>query len=312
MGMISDALKLPDDVAALKEVIVSLHASIADIQRRYETENELLRERISLLLRKLYGRTSEKLPQWFDGPQQMPIFDEPSDEESEVECEEERVEVPGHSRTKRGRKPLPAELPRIDVIHDISEEEKQCECGQVMDYIGEETSEKLDIVPARMQVIRHIRYKYACKQCEGVESDEPTVKIAPMPAQLIPKGIVTPGLAAHVMTAKFVDGIPFYRMEKQFKRMKVDLSRSTMCGWAMKIGRYCLPLLELLHGEILSGPLINADETTVQVLDEPGRANTTKSYMWVFRGGPPGKECFNLSISSDSFRASGCRFSAGL
>jgi hypothetical protein len=109
-----------------------------------------------------------------------------------------------------------------------------------------------------MQVIRHIRYKYVCKNCEGVDANEPAVKIAAAPIQLIPKSIATARLLAYVITAKFVDALPFYRQEKQFARMRVDISRSTMCGWAIKAAEKCDPLLELFHNEILSGPLIKA------------------------------------------------------
>ncbi len=153
--------------------------------------------------------------------------------------------------------------------------------------IGEEVSEKLDIIPAKIQVIRTIRPKYTCKACEGVGSEAPTVKIAPVPAQLIPKGIATPGLISHVIISKFVDALPLYRQEKIFTRMRVHLPRGTMANWLIKVGGDCQPLIDLYEQEIRSGPLINIDETPVQVLNEPGRSNTCKSYMWIFRGGHP-------------------------
>ena len=121
---------------------------------------------------------------------------------------------------KRGRKPLPADLPRVDVVHDLPEEEKHCDCGAPLSCIGQDVSEKLDYVPAKIRVIRHIRYKYACKSCEGVESEDPTVKIAPPPVQLIPKSIATEGLIAHLIVSKFADGLPLYRQQK-------------IAGWAL-------------------------------------------------------------------------------
>lgn len=190
-------------------------------------------------------------------------------------------------RKKKGRKPIPKNLPRVKRIHDIDESEKVCECGCQKIRIGEEVSEQLDIIPAQIQVIEHIRPKYACKNCEGVESDGPTVAIAPMPEQIIPKCIGTSGLIAYVLVAKFVDALPFYRQEKQFLRIGVEISRATMCNWARKVAESCEILLMMLKQEILSGPLINIDETPTQVLNEPNRKNTTKSYMWVFRGGTP-------------------------
>lgn len=272
--MLSDSVTLPDNVEALKEIVHNL-------RDRYEEEIKFLREQIRHLRSKLYGRKSEKHVLPPDAGEQLLLFDEPCVEES---CDQQTIEVPSHRRRKPGRKPLPADLPRVDVIHDLKDEDKVCDCGAVMDRIGEEVSERLDIVPAKMTVIRHVRYKYACKQCEGVESESSPVKTAPLPAQLVEKGIATPGLIAHVLTAKFVDAVPFYRQEKQFARIGVDVSRANMSNWAIKAAEICRPLLELLREEILSCPLINIDETTVRVLNEPGRLNTSKSYMWLFRG----------------------------
>ncbi|MBU0910518.1 MAG: IS66 family transposase, partial [Proteobacteria bacterium] len=103
----------------------------------------------------------------------------------------------------------------------------------------------------------------------------------------IPKSIVSAGLLAHVLVTKFADAVPFYRQEGQFTRLGVEVSRTNMCNWAMQAASACQPLLELLRKDLLSGPLINADETTLQVLSEPGRSPTRKSYMWIFRGGDP-------------------------
>ncbi len=243
----------------------------------------ILRESNALLYQKLFGPKSEK---YHGENPQLPLFDMP---EPDPEAEEEKTTVNGHTRKKPGRKPLPANLPRVDVVHDITEAEKVCECGEHLVKIGEEVSEKLDIIPAVIQVIRHIRPQYVCRGCEGVESDGPTVKIAPPAPQIIPKGIASAGLLAHIITGKFVDALPFYRQEAQFKRLGVEIGRATMCNWAMKAVEACKPLLELLLEDIRSGPLIGIDETTVQVLKELGRSPTTKSYMWVFRGGDPEK-----------------------
>ena len=274
-----DITTLPDDPQELKRIIARLSRE----QYRYSQENNLLRERIRLLYAKLFGKKSEKSGSGLSP--QLPLFDMPEPEL--LEPERETTQVEAHSRAKRGRKPLPEDLPRIEVIHDIEEAEKLCGCGARLTRIGEEVSEKLDIIPAVIQVIRHVRPKYACKTCEGLETADCAVKIAPPPKQLIPKGIATAGLLAHILIAKFCDAVPFYRQEKQFQRLGAEIPRATMCNWAMKTAAACQPLLQLLHQEIRSGPLINIDETTVQVLDEPGRAPTTKSYMWICRGGAP-------------------------
>jgi transposase len=256
------------------------------IVHRYESGIEFLEERVRILQKALFGRKSEKsCSNDEEGNQQLQMFNE-----AEVLVEQKPqppITIPEHTRQKPKRKPLPEDLPRVEVIHDLTEVEKSCECGTLLSRIGEEVCEKLDVIPAKIQVIRHIRYKYACKNCEGVESEGPTVKIAPPPAQIIPKGIATPGLLAHVAVSKYADALPLYRQEKIFERSGIDLSRSTMASWMVKVAENCTPVMDLLYKELLSGPLVNVDETPLQVLKEPGRANTTKSCMWVFRGGPP-------------------------
>lgn len=269
----------PDDIAALKQIIADRDALISQLE-----------ERNRLLQAILYGSKSERRPAPTSVEQQHSLFDEA---EQTVAAREPssflEVCVQGHARAKRGRKPIPAEFPRVEIVHDIREEEKTCACGAALTRIGEEVSEKLDIIPARIQVLRHVRPKYACRACEGVEDDGPTVKSAAMPPQLIPQGIVTPGLLAHVAVAKYADALPLYRQEGQFLRLGLDISRGTLAGWMIRTATACQPVLDALLETIRSGPVVNMDETPVQVLREPGRANTTKSYMWVARGGPSEK-----------------------
>jgi len=300
---------LPDDKESLKRIILSLQESHSRIKQTFaekeqayvekerhylshvkslEDEVTILSEQVRFFKASVYARKTEKLSA--GELRQMFLFDEaeavvdgiaPEDKESEG------VTVAAHTRRKSGRKVLPESLPRVEVVHDLSEEEKHCNCGHLMSRIGEDVSEKLDIIPARIRVIRHIRYKYACKGCEGIESEGGAVSIAHLPPQLIPRGIATPGLLSYILISKFADALPFYRQEKIFARIGVEIGRATMSNWAIHVGRRCEPLLDLMWQEIRSGPVINMDETPVQVLKEPGRSNTNKSYMWVFRGGDP-------------------------
>jgi len=268
-------LDLPESREEITKIILSKDEKIKHLE-----------DEIRLLRQSLFGPKSEKLPPG-DSPQLL-LFDmpEPLDEEDGNDDVEE-VEVPTHIRRKSGRTPIPAHYPRIEVLHDIPEEDKACACGCTLTRIGEDTSEKLDYIPAKLQVIVHVRPKYACKGCEGVEDDSKSVKIAPAPPQIIPKGLATAGLLAQVLVAKFCDALPFYRQEKQFTRLGVDISRQTMCNWAMKAAEACDGVMDLLLEDVRGGPVIHADETTLQVLEEPGKLATTKSYMWVFRGGAP-------------------------
>ncbi len=263
--------KLPDDTASLKQIITSQQQQIDHLQ-------EMLR----LLRNELFGRKSERHPA--EDTHQLPLFT--AAEPAKPVPADEPVEVKGHHRKKRGRKPLPTNLPRIEIVHDISEGDKHCACGAALSRIGEERCEKLDYIPAQVQVIRHIRPKYACRRCEGVDDTGPTVRIAPAPVALIPKSIATEGLLAHVAVAKFADALPLYRQQKIFNRLGVDLPRATLANWMIQAAERCGPLMDLLVQEIRSGPVINIDESPLQVLGEPGRSNTTKSFMWVFCGGP--------------------------
>jgi len=113
------------------------------------------------------------------------------------------------------------------------------------------------------------------------------VRIAPAPPTLIPKGIATPELLAFIATAKYCDALPLYRQQSQFARIDVDLRRSTMADWMLAAAAACAPVLEAMQRKLRSGPVLQVDETSVRVMGEPGRADTTVSYMWVARGGPP-------------------------
>ncbi|MCF8051498.1 MAG: IS66 family transposase [Desulfobacterales bacterium] len=273
--------KLPEDPAALKQIVAEL---LGEYNRSQE-KIQHLEEHIRLLQNEIFGRKSEKHRP--ENRNQILLFEDAADLCSDEPDTDEEIVVGSHIRNKRGRKPLPADLPRVEIVHDLDDSEKLCSCGCELKRIGEEVSEKLDYVPATFQVERHIRYKYACPECEGVEDDGPTVKIAPAPPQLIEKSNATSGLVAHIVCSKFEDALPLYRQEKIFARLGVELPRSTMCSWLVKVAEKHRQLVDLLSGEIRSGPVVNADETTLQVLQEPDKADTSKSYMWLFRGGDP-------------------------
>ena len=268
---------LPADVEGLQQLVV-----------RLQKEKSILEEELRLLRHKIFGRRSEGMSA--EELRQTTLFDEGESTDGELRpsSAQTTVAVAAHTRTKQGRKPLPADLPREEVVHDIPESDKICTCGEPLVRIGEETSEKLEIIPAQIKVIRHIRPKYACKKCEGLESEQ-AVKIAPVPPQIIPKSIATPGLLAYVLVSKFCDAIPFYRQEKQFARIGVELPRGDFCHWTVQTALQCDPLIEIFLDQIRAGPVAQMDETRVQVMNEVGRADSAQSFMWVIRGGPPGK-----------------------
>lgn len=259
-------------------------ASFEQMKEMYQAEIKILKEQILILTERIYGRKSEKTNQLYE---QLLLFKEKEDEATIPESKEEEITVPAHNRKKRGRKSIPENLPRVDVVLDIDEADKACECGETKIRCGEEICEKYDVIPPVFRVIRYIRPKYACRACEGVESEKPAVMIAPVPSTLIPKGNATAGLVAYIVTQKFIDALPLYRLEKILARHGVKIPRATLCNWVIMAAERCLILTRLLRKELLSGPLINIDETTVQVHKEVGRKNSCKSYMWVYCGGPP-------------------------
>jgi len=268
---------LSNDVEELRRTVVSLQKNVT-----------ILEEEIRFLKDRLFGHKADRI----EDEHQERLFNEAeagAEQFEESEQQAPAVVVAAHTRRPRGRRPLPENLPREEVVHDIPEEQKICACGAPLSRIGEETSEKLKIIPPKLIVVRHIRPKYACRACQGVETTGGAVKIAPTPMELIPKSIATPELLAYLLTSKFVDALPFYRQEKIFARIGVDLSRATMCNWAIQVAQRLEPLLELLRQKIRAGPYVQIDETTLQVLKEPGREPESKSYMWVYRGGEPEK-----------------------
>ena len=156
--------------------------------------------------------------------------------------------------------------------------------------IGEEVAEKLHIIRPKMWVEKIIRPKYACTFCEGSgDEGRPAVRIADVPESIIPKSIVTPGLLSFIIENKFVDHLPYYRQEKRFERIGIRISRQNMSNWQISAYEKIKPIIELFKESIRGGPVIYMDETPVQVLNEPGRENARKSYMWLTRGGPPDK-----------------------
>lgn len=259
---------LPDDPEQLKAIILQLSTRVSALEEYIRLEQ----------LRK-FASKSEKT----HAPQ-YEMFNEAELCEAAEEALAETESTETASSTKRsnkpGRRPLPADLPRVRIEHDLADEDKQCACGCTLSAIGEESSEQLDIIPATIRVLVNVRKKYACKRCET------TVKTAALPAQPIPKSNASPGLLAHIAVAKYQDALPLYRQESILGRSGVDLPRNTLANWMIKSGELIQPLVNLLNDKLLSYPVLHCDETRVQVLKEDGKPATSQSYMWVRVGGP--------------------------
>jgi len=285
--------QLPDDIDALKSLVADQLARNEQLQAEQQTvtqRNEQLKaqvlslqEQLNLAIARRYAASSEKI-----SPDQIFLFDEAeAGAGAEVDeadpSDDATVTVAAHQRKKRGRKPIPDNLPRIEVIHELAESERCCDHdGRPLTEIGEVVSEQLDIIPAKIQVLRHIRKQYACDcgQC---------LKTAPLPAQPIPKSLASAGLLAHVTVSKYQDALPLYRQEQILQRIGVDIPRATLANWMIRAGTLIQPLINLLQDRLLSADILQMDETPVQVLKEPGKTAQSKSYLWVQRGGPPQK-----------------------
>jgi transposase len=269
-----------------EQQIHELKNNVIEYQHKYLE----IKERYDLLVYKRFVRSAEQL---LADEKQLPLFTtEPETAETPEEAEpEETTEVKSYSRKKPGRKPIDPNIPRIEKIIDIEETDKTCVCGANLTRIGEETSEKLHIIPPRIYVEKIIRLKYACRSCEGTESEgeEKAVRIAPVEPSIIPRSIATPSLLSCIFIQKFEDHLPYYRQEKQFERIGVTISRQDMSNWQQKAYQALQPLFGLLEETVKAGPVIQMDETMVQVMGEEGRLDTKRSYMWLARGGPPGK-----------------------
>lgn len=278
-----DIENLPQSTDLLQKIIVDLR----NILHQNETELASYKEKYIRLLEELRLEKQQRFsPSSEKNILQPDIFDEaavPLPEEIQEQLEE-GIEVKAHTRTNHPkRRPLPQELPRETIMYDMGDAEKICACGEALVRIGEEITEQLKYIPAQLSVVQHVRPKYACKPCQD------NVKIAPMPVLFLPKTLATPELVAHTIIAKYCDHLPLYRQEGIWQRLDIDLPRSSLCGWILKTAELCLPLVTLLQQNIRQYDYAQADETTVQVLDEVGRDNTANSYMWVYRGGDPAK-----------------------
>jgi len=277
--------QLPDDIDLLKLLLadqaIKLDEAAIDKERLLARNEQLesrvltLQEQLNLAIARRYAASSEKI-----SPDQYRLFDE-AETDNEVEREDDEVIVPAHTRKKGGRKKLPETLPRIDVVHELSTDERVCpHDGAALAEIGEVTSEQLDIIPAKIQVIRHIRKQYACScgQC---------IKTADLPKQPIPKSMASPGLLAHITVSKYQDALPLYRQETILRRIGVDIPRATLANWMIRSGMLIQPLINLMRDRLLEYDIIQMDETPVQVLKEPDKQAQSKSYIWLQRGGPP-------------------------
>lgn len=257
--------------------------SLKETIQQKNSRIKILEDYIKALKQKQFGASSEKQ----EIIQAEMVFTEvescsETDEPAQADAFENEITVVAEHTRKKKRVSIPKELPRVDVIHDLPDTEKFCpHDGAALKQIGSETHDQLDIIPATIQVLHHIRLKYACPCCEE------HLITAQKPAQPIEKSIASPGLLAFIATQKYVDALPLYRQVESFKRIGIELDRSTLADWMQKCGLLLQPLINLIHDKILEQKYLHMDETIVQVLNEPNKTAQSQSYMWVLRSTLP-------------------------
>lgn len=259
----TDANTLPDDPAQLKQIIAQLRA-----------RNTYLEEQFRLAQQKQFGQSSEGYPG------QGELFNEAEEIAVQPVNNADKQQI-SYERSKPKRKPLPKDLPREVIVHDIADEDKTCDCcGGELHKIGEDKAEKLEFIPAQIKVIEHVRPKYRCRACEQTGT-QVQIKQAPAPKSPIPKGIATPSLLSQIITSKYQYGLPLHRQEAMFNQYGIDLSRKTMSDWMLKCAELFKPIYNRLHELILQQAVVQADETTVKVVNE----DKSTCYMWLYCSG---------------------------
>lgn len=256
-------------------------------------ENAALRQEIALLKKALYGQKSEKTKVIGTDFEQVSFFNE-AEKEAEISPKnaEKEIEIAAHKRKqKRTHEEMLSSLPVEEVIHEA--EERTCpECGSEMKPVGKEfIRDELVYVPAKLFVRKHYTEVLKCPSCGSDESKDgllPDVQAtvfrkAAAPAPMIPHSFCSPELLAHILFEKYVQAVPLYRQEKEFKALGVDLPRNTMANWIVYMAEvYAKPVWNAMKADLLKSHVIHADETVVQVLHEAGRNAKTDSRMWVY------------------------------
>jgi transposase len=277
--MSSSAPSLPGNRQELVEIIDSLTTK----NEQLEAKVRWFEEQFHLSRHKQFGASSERSVK-----EQRHLFNEAEAIAEDGPAEEEIRQTISYERKKPGRKPIPKDLPIERIEYRLPEEEQICTgCGGPMHEMSEELQHEVKLVPAQVKIVQHARLVYGCRNCEKTGITVP-IKTAKAPRPVIEKGLASPSAVAYVMTMKFVDGVPLYRQEQHYARLGIDLSRGVLSNWMIKSSEW----LELIYGrlkqKLLQQEILHADETTLQVLKEPGRPAESQSYMWLYRTGSLG------------------------
>jgi transposase len=256
---------LPNDPKKLKALLLEERS----LTRQLKEQNQYLLEQFRLAQQKQFGKSSEA------HAGQGELFNEAEQIIDEALVEESMQTQKKTNRPKR--QPLPKDLARETIVVDLTDEEKVCDCcGHDLHPMGEKKSEQLKFIPAEVKVIETVRPQYSCRHCEKADT-QVQIKIAPVPSRPIPRSIATPSLLSQIITSKYQYSLPLYRQETMFKQHGIELSRKTMSEWMIKTSTLFKPIVERLHQHLLKQPVVQADETTLKVINE----DKNKCYMYM-------------------------------
>jgi transposase len=270
----------PKTLDEANQIILLLQDNIQSQQEKIQTieqQYEILHQQVINLLRGKYGKKSEKIPEGFI---QLSLLDGSKPLEQPTELIQKETII--YARKKRnGHRNVPDNLLRVRIEYKLEDLSCPCGCGKLLHKIGEVVTEQLEIVPAKIYVKQHVRFKYAgCLHQNQVIT-------APMPNQPIDKGLAGPGLLADVLVKKYDDHCPLYRQSEILARHGIDISKQTLCDWVMRCADLLRPLVEAMKPDLLSSPKIHTDDTVIPVLEE-GRGTTKEGRLWGYLGvGPP-------------------------
>ena len=242
-----------------------------------------LEEQYKLGRARRFGPSSEQTP--FD---QLTFFNEAEQEtDGKILQEPALSELKIKSKKKKGHKDrITKSLPTTVIEYTLTAEERICsKCGSELSEMKTEIRREFKVIPAQVQITEHVQHVYVCRTCdkEGIDSN---IVRAAMPKPVLRNSLASPSMIAHIMTRKYVDATPLSRQEQQFKKYGLQISRQTLANWMIKAAEHHLkPMYDLMHQKLVSKEILFADETTCEVLHEPGREATTDSYMWLYRTG---------------------------
>ena len=263
-----------------------------DIEFKTRVEAEVLKrlrvyiKEMEMARRRQFGRSTETSSaqyRLFDEADALAESSSDADDQAELPEENTRTTPRKPAKPRGKRQPLPADLPRVEIVYAMPEDERTCPCGCTMAEIGESVREELDIIPMQIRVLRHVCKRYACSRGDSAP------RTAPAPPQVLPKTNASNNLLAMLLTTKYVDSMPLARFSNVLARCGVNAPRQTLARWVIGAAQALQPIHNLLRDHLLDSPVIHMDETIVQVLKQPNKKTGSPGYMWVQKGGPPDK-----------------------